>query len=64
MDSEPLCHPHFVCQSCGKRNVIEVDATEEFPQTFVWDCERCCHAHEITVREYAGERLEIRAELC
>jgi len=62
-DSELLHHPHFSCQGCGKRNVIEVDATEGFPQTFVWDCERCCHAHEITVREHADKSLEIMAEL-
>ncbi|MDQ6959529.1 MAG: CPXCG motif-containing cysteine-rich protein [Mariprofundaceae bacterium] len=62
MNQEPLLHPHFICQSCGKRNVIEVDTTEGFPQTFVWDCGRCCRPHEITVCDRARESLEIMAK--
>ena len=57
-----LRHPHFICQRCGSENVLEIDVGEGFPQNFVWDCLRCCHAHEITVRQ-DGDELNVQAEL-
>jgi len=57
-----LYHPCFICRICGKRNIIEVDATEGFPQTFTWDCERCCHAHEITAQRRGGGGLDVTAD--
>ena len=60
--SEALLHPHFICQRCAANNVLEIDGSEGFPQSFVWDCLRCCHAHDITVRQN-GDALDIQAEL-
>jgi len=59
---EILRHPHFTCQRCGTDNVLEVDLSEGLPQSFVWDCQRCCHAHEVTVRS-DGDGLYVQAEL-
>jgi len=60
--SEALQHPHFICQRCASDNVLEVDLSEGLPQSFVWDCLRCCNPHEITVRQ-DGDALDIQAEL-
>jgi len=60
--SDILQHPHFTCQRCGCDNVLEIDVGEGFPQNFVWDCLRCCHPHEITVRQ-DGDALSVQAEL-
>lgn len=54
-------HPHFTCQRCGTDNVVEVDLSEGLPQRFVWDCSRCCHAHELTVLQ-DGNTLLVQAE--
>jgi Cysteine-rich CPXCG len=59
---DTLSQPHFICRRCGSDNVLEIDVSEGFPQCFVWDCLRCCHAHEITVRQ-DGSGLSIEAEL-
>jgi transcription elongation factor Elf1 len=60
-EGDILSHPHFTCMICGADNVLEVDASEGFPQSFVWDCARCCRAHEIEVRREA-DGLVVRAE--
>jgi len=62
MALEPLVYPFFTCQTCGQRNQLEIDSSEGFPQCFIWDCERCCHPHEITVRQGIDASLEILAE--
>ncbi|MDX8392477.1 MAG: CPXCG motif-containing cysteine-rich protein [Mariprofundaceae bacterium] len=62
MRVEPLAYPIFICQTCGTKNTLEIDRSEGFPQSFIWDCECCCHAHDISVREHAGNHLEIIAE--
>jgi len=59
---ELLAYPTFTCQTCGKQNTLEIDRSEGFPQNFVGDCERCCHAHDISVRECADENIEVIAE--
>lgn len=56
-----LLHPHFTCQRCATDNVLEVDSSEGFPQSFVWDCLCCCHPHELTVRQDGGE-LNVQVE--
>jgi len=60
--TEILTHPHFTCQRCAADNVLEIDLSEGLPQDFVWDCLRCCHAHEITVQQ-DGDALIVQAEL-
>jgi len=57
-----LQHPHFICQRCASDNVLEIDISEGFPQRFIWDCLRCCHAHEISVVR-DGDGLIVQAEL-
>jgi len=59
---DALAYPIFTCQTCGKQNTLEIDRSEGFPQSFVWDCERCCHAHDITVRECTDGNFEVVAE--
>jgi len=61
MHADILRHPHFTCQRCGSDNVLEVDSSEGFPQSFVCDCLRCCNPHEVTVR-LDGDDLSVQAE--
>lgn len=42
----------YVCESCGERIVIPIDATEGHHQEYVEDCPVCCHSNVI--------RLDIR----
>lgn len=62
MNEDILYHPHFICQRCAADNVLEIDPTEGFPQSFVWDCLRCCNPHEITVLR-DGDGLSVQAGL-
>lgn len=39
----------YVCDACGERIVIPIDASAGHEQEYVEDCPVCCHANVIEV---------------
>ncbi len=43
----------YVCESCGERIIVPIDATEGHHQEYVEDCPVCCHSNVIRLDIYA-----------
>lgn len=50
---------YISCPTCFEENVLLLDATEGAEQDFVVDCEVCCRAMQITVKQVHSGHPEI-----
>jgi len=40
---------YFICATCGRKNIVEVDITAGYQQEYTEDCQVCCRPNYLTV---------------